>query len=265
MRPGLLRVRARSGLVGGEEVSPRASPLNLAVTRPWARQSAVLVQIYGLTTPEDAHTVNALRPDHVGVVLDEGFDAWDSVDAGTARDIVSELTDVVVVALSLAVERDQILRTVDTLRPGILHLARAANDLTEDALASLCSEIAPVGLMVTVAVTDRHAISTAERLSTVADFLLLDSANPDTGKVGASGHVHDWSLSRTIVESSPKPCILAGGLGPANVAQAIEAVAPFGVDSETRTSLDQDRRRKDPDRVRRFIERARASGPPDPR
>jgi phosphoribosylanthranilate isomerase len=223
----------------------------------------VLVQIYGVTTPEDAHTVNGFGPDHVGVVLDEGFDAWDSVDTKTVRDIVSELSDVAVVALSLAVERNQILRTVEIVGPKILHLARAADGVADDALESLRSEISPVGLMVTIPVTDERSIGTAERLSRVADFLLLDSANPETGKVGASGHVHDWSLSRRIVASTSRPCILAGGLGPENVTEAIKAVEPFGVDSETRTSLNQDRRRKDPERVRLFIERARSSGQPD--
>jgi phosphoribosylanthranilate isomerase len=33
----------------------------------------VLVQIYGITTPEDAEMVNASAPDNVGVVVDEGF------------------------------------------------------------------------------------------------------------------------------------------------------------------------------------------------
>jgi len=226
---------------------------------------AVLVQIYGITCPEDAHTVNSLRPDHVGVVIDEGFDAWDSVDVRTARDIVSELSDVSIVALSLAIERDRVLRTIDTLSPRILHLARAADGIAEDDLESLRSEIAPIELMVTIAVTSVESLATAERLSRLADYLLLDSASPDTGKVGASGHVHDWSLSRNIVASSSKPCILAGGLGPANVTEAIKFVDPSGVDSETRTSTDQDRRRKDPERVRLFIERARASGQPDSR
>jgi phosphoribosylanthranilate isomerase len=54
--------------------------------------------------------------------------------------------------------------------------------------------------------------------------------------------------------------ILAGGLGPDNVIEAIRRTRPAGVDSETRTSRDDDRRRKDPERVRLFIQRARAAG-----
>ena len=42
--------------------------------------------------------------------------------------------------------------------------------------------------------------------------------------------MHDWSISRRIVEDSPVPVFLAGGLTPANVAEAIRSVRPFGVD-----------------------------------
>ena len=75
----------------------------------------------------------------------------------------------------------------------------------------------------------------------------------------ASGHTHDWDLSARVVAAVDVPVFLAGGLGPENVAEAIRRTRPFGVDSETRTSRDPDRRRKDPDRVRRFLIEARAA------
>lgn len=62
-----------------------------------------------------------------------------------------------------------------------------------------------------------------------------------------------------IVTSAQRPVILAGGLGPDNVADAIAQVRPAGVDSETRTSSDSDRRRKDLAKVERFIDLARAA------
>jgi phosphoribosylanthranilate isomerase len=225
----------------------------------------VLVQIYGVTTPEDAEMVNELAPDHVGVVLDEGFEAWDSVDARMALAIASKLTDVVVVALSFAVQRDEILRTVEALSPGVLHLARALDGMAHEALADLKAEIAPVGLMVTAPVVGSDSVNKACDLARAADFLLLDSAHPATGVVGATGLVHDWSLSRQIVASSDARVILAGGLGPDNVLDAIHSVRPFGVDSETKTSRADDRRRKDLDKVRHFIERARSATVPDVR
>jgi phosphoribosylanthranilate isomerase len=196
----------------------------------------VLTQIYGITSPDHAKMVNAFAPDNVGVVLDEEFHTWDGVDEAAIRAIVSELTDVTVVALSLATEANHILRTVKTVQPGVDHLVRAA-EMPLGLLASLRKEL---------------------RLSETADYLLLHSALPQTGQVGATGLVNDWTLSRGIVESCSAPCILAGGLGPANVREPIEAVGPYGVDSETNTSQKDDHRRKDPEKVRLFIERARS-------
>jgi len=218
----------------------------------------VLVQIYGITCPEDAEMVNALAPDNAGVVLDEGFQTWDGVDDATARWIVSELSDVTVVALSLAVERERVLRTVEVVSPSVLHLVRAAEEMPPELLALLREELDPIKLMLTVPVRNEASVAQAQRLSGVTDYLLLDTAHPQSGHVGATGMAHDWALSRRIAESSAAPVILAGGLGPANVREAIEAVRPFGVDSETKTSRDDDRRRKDPEKVRLFIEEARS-------
>ena len=81
------------------------------------------------------------------------------------------------------------------------------------------------------------------------------------GVVGATGVVHDWTISSAIAKAvTATPVILAGGLGLENVADAIRRVGPAGVDSETRTSLAADRRRKDLDKVRSFIDEARRAG-----
>jgi phosphoribosylanthranilate isomerase len=92
----------------------------------------------------------------------------------------------------------------------------------------------------------------------VADFLLLDSYRPADEQIGALGVTHDWRISRRIVEISAIPVILAGGLGPDNVADAIRVVRPAGVDSKTRTDR-AGSHAKDLERVRRFHEAARAA------
>lgn len=227
----------------------------------WAKLGAVIVQIYGVTTVADAAGVAALSPDHVGVVLDEGIDTWDSVDVLSARQIVSELRGAVsVVALSLSTDLARIRQTVEEVEPQIVHLARAES-LDPGRVASLRELLAPVQLMTTIPVRGPNAFTTATEMASCSDYLLLDTAHPTTGVVGATGHIHDWSVSSTIVESVDVPVVLAGGLGPDNVAEAIARVHPAGVDSETRTSRHDDRRRKDLDAVRRFIETARATAP----
>lgn len=218
----------------------------------------MIVQIYGITTVEDARLVCGLGPDHVGVVVDEGLDTWDSVDEPTAAEIVSELATARVVALSLSTDSDRIHRTVELLGPSVVHLARAADGLAPEAVQRLRRALRPVEMMVTIPVRGPEAVDVARRFAPCSDYLLLDTAHPGTGVVGATGHVHDWSVSARVVQAVDVPVVLAGGLGPDNVGAAIDRVRPAGVDSETNTSRADDRRRKDPEKVRRFIEVARS-------
>ena len=218
----------------------------------------MIVQIYGITTAEDARLVCQLGPDHVGVVVDEGIDTWDSVDPTTAAEIVSELTTARVVALSLSTDPARIRQTVDILRPSIVHLARAADGLAPEAVQRLRRDLRPVEMMVTIPVRGPQAVDVARRYAPCSDYLLLDTADPGTGVVGATGHTHDWSVSAKVVRAVEVPVLLAGGLGPDNLGRAIGTVRPAGVDSETNTSRTDDRRRKDLDKVRRFIEIARS-------
>jgi phosphoribosylanthranilate isomerase len=92
-----------------------------------------------------------------------------------------------------------------------------------------------IPIMRAIPVIDETSIAIAASYKGVADFLLLDSFDPGTRQFGALGRVHDWSLSRRIVDEVGIPVILAGGLGPENVAAAIAAVRPAGVDSKTKT------------------------------
>ncbi len=218
----------------------------------------MLVQVYGSTTVDDARAVAALGPDHMGIVPDEGFEACDAVDFETASEIAAALGEVRLVVASLADEADRVLSTVQTLHPAVVHLARASS-MSAGTLEQIRDRAAPVQIMATVPVLDGGAVSIAERLAPFADFLLLDTQHPQTGVVGATGEVHDWRVSARIVAAVDVPVLLAGGLGPDNVTEAIAAVQPAGVDSETKTSRVDDRRRKDLAKVEAFIAAARGA------
>lgn len=62
------------------------------------------------------------------------------------------------------------------------------------------------------------------------DAFLLDSGRPGSGELGGTGRVHDWAVSAAFRRRAPRPVFLAGGLTPGNVAGAVEAVRPAGVD-----------------------------------
>jgi phosphoribosylanthranilate isomerase len=218
----------------------------------------VLTQVYGLTNVADAIAVDGLGPDHIGVVVDEGIETWDSVDDASATAIASAVEHARLVALSLSTSPERIVATTALLQPAIVHLARA-HQMSSEILAQLREELDPRELMLTVPVAGEDAIAEAVRLASIGDWLLLDSAHPTTGVVGATGLVHDWELSAQVVAAVNCPVFLAGGLGPDNVADAIHRVRPAGVDSETRTSRQDDRRRKDIAKVEAFIANAKAA------
>ena len=145
----------------------------------------MLTQIYGLTTVEDTVEVDRLQPDHIGVVLDEGIETWDSVDESTAIEIAGAIKNARLVALSLSTDPDRVVMTAELLDPAIVHLARA-HEMTSEVLAALRHRLAPRELMLTVPVRDQESSSLAERLAAFADYLLLDSAHPSTGVVALS-------------------------------------------------------------------------------
>ena len=67
-----------------------------------------------------------------------------------------------------------------------------------------------------------------EEFKNVVDALLLDSISP--GRIGGTGKTHNWDISREIAMISPVPVILAGGLTPENVGDAVRIVKPYAVD-----------------------------------
>ncbi|MBR9706935.1 MAG: phosphoribosylanthranilate isomerase [Candidatus Diapherotrites archaeon] len=106
-------------------------------------------------------------------------------------------------------------------------------------------------------VIDKSCVENAKSFEKVVDAILLDSFEPSTGRVGGTGLTHDWGLSRRIVEEVNLPVVLAGGLNPDNVQEAISKVKPFGVDVQS--SLKGQDGFKDFNKMRLFIERAKSS------
>jgi len=89
-----------------------------------------------------------------------------------------------------------------------------------------------VALVQVVHVAGHDALDEARAAAEHADALLLDSGNhgATTKELGGTGRVHDWGVSRRIVEHARVPVWLAGGLRPDNVADAVARVRPYGVD-----------------------------------
>ncbi|MDX1701577.1 MAG: phosphoribosylanthranilate isomerase [Melioribacteraceae bacterium] len=92
-------------------------------------------------------------------------------------------------------------------------------------------------------------------LESEVDAFITDTYDPVSGASGATGKTHDWNVSKKFVELSSKPVILAGGLNPDNVYDAIIKVRPSGVD--VHTGIEDIKGRKDKFLTKRFIDEAR--------
>lgn len=204
------------------------------------------VKICGLTNAEDRDVAVDAGADAVGFVVDVSVDTPREIDAGTAADLVDgtpPLVTSVLVTMPAAVQpavrlQERVgadaIQVHGTLSPQYLAGLRERVDC--DVIAGIDAD-AP----------DANAYAEA------ADALLVDSTDDDGG--GGTGETHDWKRTRELVDRVEVPVVVAGGLTPENVADAVEATRPFGVD--TATGVERTGGRKDHGAVRQFVAEAR--------
>jgi phosphoribosylanthranilate isomerase len=122
--------------------------------------------------------------------------------------------------------------------------------VSDDVYPRLRRALPGIKLVQVIHVAGEESVADAIAAAAHADALLLDSGQPHaaTKVLGGTGRVHDWAVSRRIVEAAPCPVFLAGELRADNVGAAIATVRPFGVDVCTGVrradyALDRDRLR----------------------
>lgn len=104
-----------------------------------------------------------------------------------------------------------------------------------------------VKLVQVVHVIDEDSIQQAIDYQENSDYLLLDSGAPNNSvkELGGTGRIHNWDISKQIVDQCELPVFLAGGINDGNVRDAIAHVNPYGIDlcSSLRTNdnLDADK------------------------
>jgi len=219
----------------------------------------MLTQIYEVQTPEAAAAISRLGVDHIGALVGWG-DFPRELTLGQATAVAAAIAPgAKFSALFLGANVSLIARMAKALAPAILHLGAAPEKLSVEDTAKLKAALPGIALMRSIPVTGEESIALAQSYDGAADFLLLDSHRAGDAQIGALGVTHDWSVSARIVGSVKAKVILAGGLGPANVAEAIRAVRPAGVDSKTKTDIPGSHA-KDIAAVRRFHLAAKTAG-----
>jgi phosphoribosylanthranilate isomerase len=190
------------------------------------------VQVAGVSSLEEALFCHRVGVDALGFTLELLSGIHDGLTRAVAASIVREiphgLLPVVITYLTRAAEARELVEEVKAravqFHGGISH--------TEIILfRRRCPHVRTIGR---VTVSGENAVQEATRFTPRQwDAIILDSRDAATGRIGATGLIHDWSISARIVQAASVPVILAGGLTPENVAEAIRIVRPAGVDAHT--------------------------------
>ena len=201
----------------------------------------VRVKICGITRLEDALAAARLGADALG------FNFWPRskryVAPAVARAIVRNLPSfVTAVGVFVDPSRDEVLRARDASGVTVVQLHG-------DEPPELCASL-PLPVVKAIRVADGRSL--AQLASYEVQAFLLDA--PSAG-YGGSGKTFDWDLVAEV--ASELDVILAGGLAPENVADAVAAVGPWAVD--VASGVESSPGVKDAERMRRFIEAARGA------
>lgn len=211
------------------------------------------VQIAGVSSYEEAAFIAECGGDAIGLTLRLPTGIHDGLTEAKARSIVAALPPFVSTVVITYVDNPR--EAIDLCRQLGVDALQLHGDFPERQIDMIRAALPHLKVLRAVIVTDESAIDRALMVQNRVDAILLDSFDPVTGHRGATGKVHDWSLSRRIVEAVRKPVILAGGLTPENVMDAIEQVRPWAVD--VHTGVERPDGTRDFDAIRRFIHAAK--------
>ena len=201
-------------------------------------RNGVFVKICGITTEEDALLAIAMGADAVGFNFVNG--STRQVSPHRVADIVKRLPSEVV---TIGIFRDEApTRVIELVGKCGLTGAQLHGHET---VAQTAEVVAALALVIQVFPAGDRTIDRAARYP--VEIVMLDNPKP------GSGEIFDWSLADGVPPG--KKLILAGGLTPANVGEAIQKVAPWGVDVASGTESSPGV--KDARKVRSFIANAR--------
>ena len=197
------------------------------------------IKLCGLTRPEDIAAANALQPEYVGFVF----------AAKSKRAVSREMAAALKAQLSPKIQAVGVFvneapeAVADLLNAGVIDIAQLHGQEDETYLQRL-RKLTDKPLIQAFRVTDAASLAKAKK--SPADLILLDSGT------GGTGTTFDW----TLLEKFDRPYFLAGGLGPANAADAVRHLHPYAVDV---SSGIETAGKKDPEKMAAFVAAVRTN------
>jgi phosphoribosylanthranilate isomerase len=201
------------------------------------------VKVCGTTTHEDLDAVVEAGADAVGFIVDVSVDTPREIPAKRAVELARAAPPfVTTVLVTMPESPEETVELASRVQPDVVQVH---GELTPGDLAFLSAKVHGD-------VVKAVSPESAPAYDTIADALLVDSLDADGA--GGTGETHDWERARGLVETLDSPVVLAGGLTPDNVAEAVETVRPFGVD--VASGVESGPGRKDADAVSAFVRAA---------
>jgi phosphoribosylanthranilate isomerase len=213
------------------------------------------IKICGITNLEDALTAVKAGADALGFVFYEKSPR--RIDPERVREIIAALPGAIEkVGVFVEESAEQVRETAERTGLTAVQLSRM-----ETLVGCMRKTTAPHQLKKILSISAEHLAD--GEFFTAGDFartlfaLMIDSGTP--AQPGGTGRRFDWVSARTTMEwlNDICPTIVAGGLSPANVAEALTMFAPWGVDVSS--GVEAAPGKKDPDKVRAFVQAVRAA------
>lgn len=191
------------------------------------------IKLCGICRKEEVYWINALLPDYVGFVFYEKSRRY--INPHKAKELRSMLNKEI---LSVGVFVDAEPELIERLYlDGIINAAQLHGSENESYIEGLRENAPGIYIIQAFKPSSAHRLETAEK--STADMLLLDSGM-------GSGRVFNWSM----LKGFKRPYILAGGLSPENVSEAISELSPYGLDVSSGIEING---KKDKKRMEQFV------------
>lgn len=241
------------------------------------------IKICGIRSPEEIELADLYGADAVGFITEVPVESPRKIDSDTAESLVSKVPKGLNSVLVIMPENSaRALELIEKVKPDIVQI-HSRLSLSE---LKIIKEEAGIPIIKTLSVPAREESSEEKvkiakkeenvrkeekiedgafvsklmdqiRLleeTAVVDSILLDTGK--AGKAGGTGSVHNWTISKRIAEETKLPLILAGGLKPENVLEAIKIVSPYAVDTASGVETCG---KKDAMKIKSFIEEVRCA------
>lgn len=205
----------------------------------------MIIQVAGITDKEEAQMLMDLGVEYLGFPLRLPVNKEDLSEEEAAEVIKTIKPPHKAVLITYLDNADEIITFCNFLGVKIVQL----HGVISPGELKRLKEAAPGIEVIKSLVVRGDNLDELERMVTMlsqhCDMFITDTFDPSTGAEGATGKTHDWNISRRLIEISPKPVIIAGGLNPSNVKAAILATKPAGVDVHTGVEGMDGRKSKD--------------------